>query len=243
MDYLNYGSFPVAAKIYHDSEQHDQYLEGVYNTILIKDVASRAGINDVVLLKSIIKFLCSNIGSRVSTATIVKALEASGRKISQRTVDKYLKALTDAFLFYSVDRYDIKGKALLKTLGKYYVVDTGMRNHLLKAANTDIGHQLENIVFLELLRRGYRLNIGKTNEKEIDFIATKADGVEYYQVSASVLIDEVLKRELAPLQEVKDNHPKFLLTLDAYEGNHEGIRQLNLIDWLIGNRMNGQEIK
>ena len=231
-DYLNFGSFPIVSTIYHDIEQHDQYLEGVYNTILLKDIATRNHIHDITLLKNIIKFLCSNVGSRVSTANITKTLAKSGRKITQKTVDSYVKALTDCYLFYFVERYNIKGKNLLKTLGKYYIVDTGLRNHLLMAENLDIGHQIENVVFLELLRRGYRVNIGKLDDSEIDFVASKTNTKAYYQVSASVLDEKVLQRELSPLRRTKDEYPKFLLTLDDFEGNHEGIQQVNLIDWL-----------
>ena len=231
-DYMNFGSFPVVAGIYNDIEQHDQYLEGIYNTILIKDIATRKNINDVPLLKNIIKFLCSNVGSRVSTANITQTLDKSGRKITQKTVDKYVKALTDCYLFYSVDRYNIKGKNLLKTLGKYYIVDTGLRNHLLQSGNLDIGHQIENIVFLELLRRGFRVNVGKMDDNEIDFVAAKTNTKEYYQVSASVLDEKVLERELAPLRRTKDEYPKILLTLDDFEGDYDGIKQVNLINWL-----------
>ena len=155
------------------------------------------------------------------------------RKIAQKTVDKYVRALTDSFLFYNVERYNIKGKNLLKTLGKYYIVDTGLRNHLLSSSNSDIGHQIENIVYLELLRRGYRVNIGKIDEREIDFIATKQDVKEYYHVSASVLDESVRKRECAPLLKISNNYPKYLLTLDFITGDYEGIQQINLVDWLL----------
>lgn len=233
-NYMNLGSFPViATELKNNMELGDQYLDGIYNTIIIKDVVTRKGVSDVALLKNIAKFLCSNVGSSVSIANITGAINRGGRKIAQKTVDKYVKALTDSYLFYDVARYNIKGKNLLKTLGKYYIVDTGLRNHLLRTQNLDVGHQIENIVYLELLRRGYRVNIGKIDEREIDFVAEKMDTKEYYQVSASVLSDDTLQRELAPLQQTKDQHPKILLTLDVFEGNHEGIRQVNLIDWLL----------
>ncbi|MDR1563976.1 MAG: ATP-binding protein [Oscillospiraceae bacterium] len=233
-NYLNIGSFPVVAtQLKSDMELSDQYLEGIYNTIIVKDVVTRKGVSDVGLLKNIVKYLCSNIGSSISTANITDYINKSGRKITQKTVDKYVKALADSFLFYSVERYNIKGKNLLKTLGKYYIVDTGLRNHLLSSSNSDVGHQIENIVFLELLRRGYRVNIGKVDEREIDFVATKQNTKEYYQVSLSVLDEKVQERELAPLLTVSDNYPKYLLSLDFITGDYEGIKQINLIDWLL----------
>lgn len=235
MNYINTGSLPViVTQLGRDMGLTDQYLEGIYNTIIVKDVVSRKGVSDVSLLKNIIKFLCSNIGSPISTANITDYINKSGRKITQKTVDKYVKALVDSFLFYSVERYNIKGKTLLKTLGKYYIVDTGVRNHLLSSANSDIGHQIENIVYLELLRRGYRVNVGKIDEKEIDFIATKQNTKEYYQVTMTALDEVVKNRELDPLKKIGDNYPKYLLTLDFITGDNEGIQQLNLIDWLLG---------
>lgn len=234
MDYLNNGSFPVVVtQLGSDMELADQYLEGIYNTIIVKDVVTRKGVSDVGLLKNIVKYLCSNIGSSISTANITDFINKSGRKITQKTVDKYVKALENSFLFYSVERYNIKGKNLLKTLGKYYIVDTGLRNHLLSSSNFDVGHQIENIVYLELLRRGFSVNIGKIDEKEIDFVATKQNTKEYYQVSMSVLDEAVREREIDPLQKVSDNYPKYLLTLDFITGDYEGIKQINLIDWLL----------
>jgi predicted AAA+ superfamily ATPase len=234
MDYMNMGSFPVVAtQLKSDMELTDQYLEGIYNTIIVKDVVSRKGVGDAGLLKNIVRFLCSNIGSPVSIASITGFINKTGRKVTQRTIDKYVKALTDSFLFYGVERYNVRGKNLLKTLGKHYIVDTGLRNHLLSASNSDIGHQLENIVFLELLRRGYRVNTGKIDEQEIDFIASKQNTKEYYQVCMTVLADSVREREIAPLLKVRDNYPKYLLTLDFFTGDYEGIKQINLIDWLL----------
>jgi predicted AAA+ superfamily ATPase len=233
-DYMNAGSFPViATQLGGDMELSDQYLEGIYNTIIVKDVVARKGVSDVGVLKNIVKYLCGNVGSAISTANITNYINNSGRKITQKTVDRYVKALVDSFLFYSVERYNIKGKNLLKTLGKYYVVDTGLRNHLISSSNSDIGHQIENIAYLELLRRGYRVNIGKIDDREIDFVATKQNMKEYYQVSMSVLDEAVKGRELAPLLKVSDNYSKYLLTLDFITGDHEGIKHINLIDWLL----------
>jgi predicted AAA+ superfamily ATPase len=232
--YRAIGSFPVVAtQLKSDMDLSDQYLEGIYNTVIVKEVVARKGVSDVALLKNIVKFLCSSVGSSVSIANITDYINNSGRNISQKTVDKYMKALVDAFLFYPVERYNIKGKNLLKTLGKFYIVDSGLRNHLLSAANADVGHQVENIVYLELLRRGYRVNIGKIDEKEIDFVATKQNAKEYYQVALTALDERVQERELGPLRMVRDNYPKYLLTLDFIAGDYEGIKQINLLDWLL----------
>jgi predicted AAA+ superfamily ATPase len=201
----------------------------------MKDVAKREGIKDITVLESVVKFLCSNISSPVSTKKISDTINSSGRRISINTVEKYVRALTDSFIFYKVDRYDIKGKQHLKTNGKYYLVDTGLRNMLLTGASSDRGHQLENIIYLELLRRGNKVSIGKLAEKEVDFVTANSNGICYYQVAATVLDENTLSRELAPLQKIPDHHPKFLLTLDDImpNANHNGIRQLNLIDWLM----------
>lgn len=234
-DYLKYGSFPYTAVLEKNDAVIRTYIDGIYNTILIKDVATREGITDISVLESIVKFLCSNIGSPVSTKKISDNINASGRKISVNTVDNYLRALNQSYIFYKVDRYDIKGKQHLKTLGKYYIVDTGLRNILLAGSSSDLGHLLENIVYLELIRRGYKVNIGKLAEKEVDFVASNTYGIEYYQISASVLNNSTLLRELNPLQKITDNHPKYLLTLDDIipNANHDGIHQLNLLDWLM----------
>lgn len=202
---------------------------------MIKDVAARGGITDISILESIVKFLFSNIGSPVSTKKISDAINSSGRRISVNTVDHYLRALNQSYIFYKADRYDIKGKQHLKTLGKYYIVDTGIRNMLASGFESDLGHLLENIVFLELSRRGYQVNVGKLAKKEVDFVALNSDGMEYYQVSASVIDKGTLLRELEPLQKIPDHHPKYLLTLDDImpNTNYDGIRQINLIDWLL----------
>ncbi|MCL2250011.1 MAG: ATP-binding protein [Oscillospiraceae bacterium] len=234
--YLRYGSFPYISQLEKDDNIIRTYLDGVYNTILIKDIAGREGINDISVLESVVKFLCSSIGSPVSIKKISDTINSAGRKISVNTVERYVRALCDSFIFYKVDRYDIKGKQYLKTLGKYYIVDTGLRNMLLTGSSADLGHQLENIVYLELRRRGDKVNIGKLSENEVDFVTSNADGVCYYQVAASVLDESTLARELAPLQKIPDNHPKFLLTLDEVmpNANHDGIRQVNALSWLLG---------
>jgi predicted AAA+ superfamily ATPase len=233
-DYLRFGSFPYIAQLERGYTVVAPFIDGIYNTILIKDVVQREGITDISLLESIVKFVADSIGSPISTKKISDTINSSGRRISVNTVDNYLRALTDSYILYKADRYDIKGRQLLKTLGKYYIVDTGIRNLLLSSSESNIGHLIENVVFLELRRRGYKVYIGKMLDSEIDFIASDMDGQTYYQVSASVLDDGTLQRELAPLKKIPDNHPKMLLTLDEVGAglNHEGIRQINLLHWL-----------
>ena len=234
-DYLRYGSFPNVAGLEKKDTTIRTYLEGIYNTILIKDVATREGITDISVLESIIKFLSSNIGSPVSAKKVSDTINSSGRKISVNTVDSYIRALNQSYVFYKADRYDIKGKQYLKTLGKYYIVDTGLRNMLLAGTASDLGHLLENVVYLELMRRGYKIHIGKLIDKEIDFVVSGVKGVEYYQVSASVLDKNTMTRELSPLMKISDNHPKYLLTLDDIipNANYNGILHTNLIEWLL----------
>lgn len=233
--FLRYGSFPYIVYLENDEKVINQYVEGIYNTILLKDVATREKITDVSVLENILKTVASSIGSPISTKKISDTLVSGGRKISPNTVEAYLRALTDSYILYSVSRYDIKGRQFLKTLGKYYFVDSGIRNHIISQSIGDIGHLLENVVYLELLRRNNRVNIGKLAEKEVDFICTNMNEIEYYQVSASVLDEKTLERELAPLQEIKDNYPKILLTLDEIGSgaNYDGIKQINVIDWLL----------
>ena len=233
--YLKQGSFPYIPMLEQQDSIIRSSIEGIYTTILIKDVAQRKAITDIALLERIIKFLGSSIGSPISAKKICDTIISGGRKTSVNTIDAYLQALLDSYIFYKVDRYDIKGKSLLKTLGKYYIVDLGLRNNLLANSESDIGHQIENVVYLELIRRGYRVSIGKLADKEVDFVATSREGITYFQVSASVLDENTLKLELAPLQAIQDNHSKILLTLDEIGAgsNHEGILQKNLLQWLI----------
>lgn len=234
-DYLNLGSFPYVALLERSVAMVRPYVEGIYNTILIKDVANREGIKDVSILESVVKTLSSAIGSPISTKKIADTISSSGRKISVNTVDNYVRALTDSYIFYRVDRYDIKGRQHLKTLGKYYIVDTGLRQMLLSQGSADLGHLIENVVYLELCRRGFRVNIGKLAQQEVDFVASGPEGITYYQVAASVLDEGTLRRELEPLERIDDNYPKILLTLDEIGSgsDHNGIRQLNLLTWLL----------
>jgi len=233
-EYLRHGSFPYVPTIKHDKSIIRDYIDGIYNSILIKDVSKREGISDVSVLEGIVKTLCDSIGSPVSVKKISDTINSSGRRISVNTVDRYIRALTDSYMFYKVDRYDIKGRQVLKTLGKYYIVDTGLRELLVSSSSADSGHLLENIVYLELLRRGYKVYIGKLAEKEVDFVSLRSDGISYFQVAASTLDENTLRRELEPLQRIADNHPKFLLTLDDFipNANYDGIRKLSVIDWL-----------
>lgn len=234
-DYLRFGSFPYLAAISKDEPIMESYIDGIYNTILVKDVAKREGITDISLLESIVKVMASSIGSPVSTKKISDTINSAGRKTSVNSIDSYMKALCDAYIFYKVDRFDIKGRQHLKTLGKYYIVDTGIRNLLLSSGASDIGHLIENVAYFELVRRGYKVNIGKLSEKEVDFVAKNSNGLEYYQISASVLDETTLMRELSPLESIQDHFPKILLTLDEVpkSANFNGIRHLNLIDWLL----------
>jgi predicted AAA+ superfamily ATPase len=233
--YLRFGSFPYVAALGRDISLIRGYIDGIYSTILVKDVARREGISDIAVLESIAKFLCGNIGSPVSAKKISDTINSSGRRISVNTVERYLRALCDSFLFYKVNRYDIRGRQSLKTLGKYYVVDTGLRELLVSSSGADFGHLLENIVYLELLRRDYKVSIGKLAEREVDFVADNADGLTYIQVSASTLDENTLKRELEPLRKISDNHPKLLLTMDEYlpNANYDGIRKMSLLEWLL----------
>jgi predicted AAA+ superfamily ATPase len=232
--YMNMGAFPYAARFIDNSLAHSQYLEGIYNTVLVRDILTRKKLTDSTLLKSVAAFLAGNIGSPVSAKKIADTLTSHGRPTGVATVESYLEGLSDSYLFYKVQRYDIKGKTHLKSESKYYICDTGLRNMILGTYGKDVGHQIENIVYLELLRRGYTVNIGKSGrESEIDFVAVRDKRTEYYQVSASVLDDSTLKRELSSFQPIRDNYPKFLITLDDFTCDHDGIQQLNLIDWLL----------
>ena len=244
-DYLHFGSFPYAVVLGAEPDMIKTYIDGIYNTILIKDVAKRIGTTDVSLLENIAKFLSHSIGSPISVKKISDTINSSGRKISVNTVEAYVRTLTESFIFYHAGRYDIKGKQHLKTLGKYYIVDTGIRNMLLESSSPDLGHQLENIVYLELIRRNRRVSIGKLAEKEVDFVVSGAHaadddsaGMSYYQVAATVQTQDTLERELSALRKIKDNNPKYLLTLDDIpaRANHDGIIQRYLVDWLLEKR-------
>lgn len=233
--YIEHGSFPYIVSNISKSSSITLYLEGIYNTVLMKDVVQRNNIKDVMLLEQIIKTLASSIGSPISSNKIRNTIVSSGRKVSVNTIENYLQALCDSYIFYKVERYDVKGRQNLKTLGKYYIVDMGIRNLLLSSKNADLGYVIENIVYLELIRRGYKVNIGKVGNAEVDFIATGMNKTLYIQVSASVLDQQTLDRELKSLNDINDNHEKILLTLDEIgsNSNHDGIMQKNLLKWLV----------
>ena len=232
-NYLQNSSFPYA--LYLDSPQEiAAYLEGIYNTILVKDVVTRTRIADVTMLESVIEYLFDNIGNLSTTTKISNTLTSAGRKIAVATVETYISALLESFIIYKAPRYDVKGRQYLTAGAKYYVADLGLRYYLLGNKKTDLGHILENIVYLELLRRGYQVYVGKVNTAEIDFVVQSSSGEEYYQVAYSVLDDNTLQRELAPLEAIKDHNPKYLLTMDFMPPvSHNGIRQINVLEWLL----------
>lgn len=230
------GGFPYTVQIANDDEMLREYLTGLYNTIVLKDVVARRKITDVMMLESIVRFLADNIGNLSVIKRISDAMTSQGRKVSVHTVENYISALSDSYIFYPVYRYDAKGKQLLKTGQKYYLVDTGLRNIINGTKGGDLGHILENIVFLELARRGGEIYVGKVDNAEIDFIVIKGEAREYYQISLSVRDESTMQRELAPLQAIQDYYPKYLLTLDNDPVVlHNGIKQMYVIDWLLQN--------
>lgn len=232
--YLKFGSFPFIHELNNNQIAINDYLNGIYSTILLKDIASRKKIQNITILESIIKFLMDNIGNITSTNKICNTLNSNGKNISIHTVDEYIEALKESYIIYKVNRFDIKGKEHLKSLEKYYIIDIGLRNMLLNSKESNIGHLLENIVYLELLRRGYNVSIGKIGNEEVDFIASNSEDIIYFQVSASVLDEETLKRELRPLDKITDHYQKYLLTLDNLPtASYNGIKRINVIDWLL----------
>lgn len=232
-EYTEGSSFPYALELSNAGNELDTYLDGLYNTILVKDVMTRRRIQDPLILDSVAKFVFSNIGSELSVKRIADTLTSNGRKTDSKTVEKYLAALLESFVIYRAGRYDIRGKQLLKTQEKYYVVDIGLRRHLL-GGRQDVVLALENVVYLELLRRGGKVHVGKIGGLEVDFVVEKPTGMEYYQVAASVRDPSTLERELAPFGKIRDHHPKFLLTLDEDPSdNIDGIRKLYAPEWLL----------
>ena len=236
--YVSYldSSFPYVLQLKQDQKDIRSYLEGLYNSIILKDIVARYKISDVMMLESVVRFLFHNIGNLLSTSKIANTMTSEGRKIDQKTVEKYIKGLTDSLMMYQVNRYNIKGKQLLATLEKYYLSDIGLRQFLLGKGSADFGYILENIVYLELLRRGNNVYVGHLPGGEVDFIAQNADGITYYQAAATVLDSNTLRREFSSLEKIKDHYPKILLTLDEIgTGTKEnGIIQLNVLDWLLG---------
>ena len=232
--YIEDGSFPYILQINHDREMVREYLLGLYNTIVLKDVVSRRKITDVMMLQSVVRFLADNIGNISVIKRISDTMTSLGRKITSHTVENYVSALIDSYIFYSVSRFDTKGKQLLKTGQKLYLADIGLRNVINGTKGGDLGHILENVVYLELARRGGEIYVGKVGDAEIDFVVIKGEYKEYYQVSLSVRDENTMKRELAPLQAIQDHYPKYLLTMDNDpEVLHDGIRQIYVLDWLV----------
>jgi predicted AAA+ superfamily ATPase len=234
-EYIQGSSFPYALELKDQPAALRDYLEGLYHTIVIKDIAARKKISDTMMLESVTRFVFDSIGSQLSVKKIADTMTSSGRKIDVKTVERYLDGLMESFVIYQARRYNIRGKQYLKTLEKYYVVDIGMRYMLLGSSGIYVGHILENIVYLELLRRGYEVYTGKIDDLEVDFTAIDQHGIRYIQVAASVRDEETLRRELASLQKVPGNYPKVILTLDEDpEADYEGIRRVNALDWLMG---------
>jgi predicted AAA+ superfamily ATPase len=241
-EYLLYGSLPEVVNIYQNSpENANDYIDAVIESVVEKDVEFRHKFRDNELLTKVIKFLFDSVGSPISAGNIAKSLAVSGRPVSNHTIDNILEALTRSFIFYKSQRYDIRGKELLKTLSKYYAVDLGMRNRMLgRDSGTDLGHLLENVVYFELLRRESKISTGKIGEKEVDFSIIDNNGrISYIQVAWSTYDEKTLEHELAPLKAIKDSNAKILITTDINIGQtYDGIRKINVIDWLLDDQMN-----
>ncbi len=247
--YMKFGGMPGIADVGLDQEKSLTLLEGIYATVIMRDILERENrrgqkkITDPALLKKIVMFLADNIGSNISVASISNTLVHEGLLVDEKrkgkpsthTVQAYVNALLESYFFYDIKRFDIKGKEYLRTLGKYYIVDIGLRNYLLGFRNRDSGHALENVVYFELLRRGYDVSIGKVDNAEVDFIAIKPDDKKYIQVTESMISDDVRQRELAPLQKINDNYEKIVLSMNpGMDSSYDGIKSINLIDWLLG---------
>lgn len=233
-DYITRSSFPYTLELNTNSEVSD-YLTGLYNTIVVKDIMSRKRLPDVMMLESVIRFTADNIGNILSTKRIADIMTADGRKIDQKTVERYLNSLCETFFVYEAKRYNIKGKQLLKTLGKYYLVDIGLRRMLLGSRSFDAGRILENVVYLELLHRQKKVYVGKNDNLKVDFVAIDENNIAYYQVAATVRDESTLKRELASLQQINDQYPKYILTLDDDPvADYDGIKRINALKWMMG---------
>ena len=236
LDYMRYGGMPGNISILQDDPNGlDTYLEGIFSTIVYKDIITRNNITDKMLLESILKFIFDSIGSPISTKKISDTLTSKGISTSNHTVENYISAFVESFLIYKAERFDVKGKNLLARDYKYYVVDQGLRSYLLgKKADSDMGHILENIVYFELLRRGYKVYVGKVDDLEVDFVAENREGFKYFQVALTVRDNKVLERELRSLQKTGDHYPKYLITYDMdMEADYDGITKINIVDWLL----------
>ena len=233
LNYINRSSFPYALKLEEESEI-DDYLDALYNTIIVKDIGLRKKIADTTMLRTVARFMFNNIGNCLSIKKIADTLTSDGRSISVHTVESYLESLVESYVFNKVSRFDIKGKQYLQSGEKYYATDVKMRYALLGRRNIDVGHILENIVYLELIRRGYKVYIGKAGEKEIDFVAENKEGFTYFQVAYTTREKATLERELTPLQDINDHYPKYILTMDIDPiADYDGIKKVNVLDWLL----------
>ena len=234
--YIVNSSFPYTLQLNNNLKNIYEYLSGIYNSVLLKDIVARLKIADVMRLESVVKYIFDNIGNLTSISKIANTLTSMGRKTDIKTIEKYIKGLVDSLLIYEVNRYNIKGKEFLSTLSKYYVSDLGLRQMILGNRNIDMGHILENIIYLELLRRKCNVYVGQFDKNEIDFVIINSNEVEYYQAVLTVLDENTLKRELAAFKNIKDNYPKYLITLDDVLPNadYEGIKVVNALEWLLG---------
>lgn len=236
LDYMKNGGMPGVLSILDlDIDGINTYLDSIFSTVIVKDIMARNKIVNKTLLENIIKFIFDSIGSVISTKKISDTLTSKGISISNHTVENYIRSFVESYLIYKAERFDVKGKKLLSRDYKYYVVDTGLRSYLLgKKADSDMGHILENIVYLELIRRGYRVYVGKVNNTEIDFVAENRDGIKYFQVALTVRDEKVLERELRSLKNTEDHYPKYLITMDMdLTADYEGITKINVVDWLL----------
>ena len=235
-EYIVNSSFPYTLQLDSDLKNIHEYLSGIYNSVLLKDIVARLKISDVMRLESVVKYIFDNIGNLTSLSKIANTLTSMGRKTDAKTIEKYIRGLTDSLLVHEVSRYNIKGKEFLSTLSKYYVADLGLRQMILGNRNIDMGHILENVIYLELLRRKGNVYVGQFDKNEIDFVVINSNEIEYYQVALTTLDENTLKRELAAFKNIKDNYPKYLITLDDVLPNtdYEGIKVINALDWLLG---------
>ena len=236
-EYIVNSSFPYTLQLDSDLKNIHEYLSGIYNSVLLKDIVARLKISDVMRLESVVKYIFDNIGNLTSLSKIANTLTSMGRKTDAKTIEKYIRGLTDSLLVYEVSRYNIKGKEFLSTLSKYYVADLGLRQMILGNRNIDMGHILENVIYLELLRRKGNVYVGQFDKNEIDFVVINSNEIEYYQVALTVLDENTLKRELDAFKNIKDNYPKYLITLDDVMVNtdYDGIKVVNALEWLLWN--------
>ena len=237
-EYIVNSSFPYTLQLDSDLKNIHEYLSGIYNSVLLKDIVARLKISDVMRLESVVKYIFDNIGNLTSLSKIGNTLTSMGRKTDAKTIEKYIRGLTDSLLVHEVGRYNIKGKEFLSTLSKYYVADLGLRQMILGNRNIDMGHILENVIYLELIRRKGNVYVGQFDKNEIDFVVINSNEIEYYQVALTILDENTLKRELDAFKNIKDNYPKYLITLDDVMVNtdYDGIKVVNALEWLLGGK-------